>query len=234
MRVRTRRFPIAALGVAASLAVCHPAPARAEMVLSQVIVDLQPGTPAHDDIEVWNNGPDRMYVVAEPSEIRSPGLPDEKRLSDPDPAVTGLLVTPQRMVLEPGERRTLRVSAVVPRAAADRIYRVVVRPVAGPVSASATAIKVLIGYDVLVLFRPDRVAGDLTATRSGRSLSIHNGTNTAQELFDGTQCDPAGRNCQKLGATRLYAGATWQQELPYDTPVDYHVTAGRGTTNKRF
>lgn len=234
MRLQPSRTVGRALAAFIAIAACNPAPASAEMVLSQVIIDLQPGKPPHDDIEVWNSGGDRMYVVAEPSEIRSPGLPGEERVSDPDPTRTGLLVTPQRMVLEPGERRILRVSSIVPRAPADRIYRVVVKPVAGPLTADANAIKVLVGYDVLVLYRPQIVAGTLTATRTGHGLSIHNGTNTAQELFDGKQCDAAGQNCRKLAATRLYAGATWQQDLPYDTPVEYHVTAGRGTTTRRF
>jgi P pilus assembly chaperone PapD len=209
-------------------------PAHAEMVLSQVIVDLQPGKPSHDDIEVWNNGPERIYVAAQPSEVQSPGKPNEQRVSNPDPAVTGLLVTPQRLVLEPDERRVIRVSAVSPRAAVDRIYRVTVKPVAGAITSDSTALKVLIGYDVLVLYRPEKIAGEVTATRSGRKIVIRNDSNTAQELFEGRQCDTAGKNCKLLPATRLYSGATWERSLDYDTPVEYQVTWGTGAALKRF
>lgn len=200
--------------------------ARAELVLSQVIVDLQPEKPAHDDIEVLNSGDERMYVVAEPAEIASPGLPGEQRVSNPDPELLGLLVTPQRMVLEPGERKIIRISALKPRGTTERVYRVVIKPVAGAIAAETTAIKVLVGYDVLVLYRPDKIVGQLNGTRAGRSLTIRNDSNTAYELYDGSQCDPAGDHCRALGTNRLYPGATWEQTLPYETPVNYRATAG--------
>ena len=210
------------------------APARAEMVLSQVIVDLQPGKPSHDDIEVWNDGPERMYVVAEPAQIQSPGMPAERRVRIADPAVSGLLVTPQRMVFEPGQRRIMRVAALLPRDMSERIYRVTVKPVAGPVTAETTALKVLLGYDVLVLVRPQQIAGDVSATRNARKLTFRNGSNSAQEVFDGRQCDAAGKNCKTLPATRLYAGAQWTIDLSYDTPVEYRLTTGNGSSVKRF
>jgi P pilus assembly chaperone PapD len=155
-------------------------------------------------------------------------------VSNPDPAVSGLLVTPQRLVLEPGQRRVIRISAVAPHGEADRIYRVTIRPVAGDISANASALKILFGYDTLVLFRPARIVGEVTATRNGRQIIIRNDSNTAQELFEGRQCDDEGRNCKSLPATRLYAGASWEQTLEYDTPVEYQVSFGQGASSKRF
>lgn len=223
------------IAAAAILAwVTAPAPARAEMVLSQVIVDLQPEKPAHDDIEVSNDSDERIYVVAEPARIEAPGTPAERRVSIADPAISGLLVTPRRMVLEPGQRRIIRLAALLPRDMSERIYRVTVKPVAGPVSAEVTAIKVLLGYDVLVLVRPQRVAGDVTGIRSGRKLTFRNDSNTAQEIYDGRQCDAAGKDCKQLPATRLYAGAQWSVDLGYDTPAEYRLTSGNGSKVRRF
>ncbi len=210
------------------------APARADMVLSQVIVDLQPEKPNHDDIEVWNDGPERIFVVAEPSQVQSPGTPTERRVTIADPAISGLLVTPRRMVLEPGQRRIIRLAALLPRDMAERIYRVTVKPVAGPVTAEATALKILLGYDVLVLVRPQQIVGEVTGRRTGRRLAFRNESNTAQELFDGRQCDAAGKNCKALPSTRLYAGAQWNVELTYDTPVEYRLTSGNDSSVKRF
>jgi len=79
---------------------------------------------SHDDIEVWNIGPERTYIVAEPAEVVAPRTPDQQRVADPDPAVTGILVTPQRLVLEPDERWAFRGSAAVRRGDLDRIYPV--------------------------------------------------------------------------------------------------------------
>lgn len=208
--------------------------AQGGMVLSEVIVDFQPGKPTHEDIEVWNDGPDRIYVVVDPAEIDNPGTTQERRVSNPDPAVSGLLATPQRLVLEPDQRRVIRISAVSPRRAVDRIYRVTVKPVAGPISADASALKVLVGYDVLVLYRPQVPSGDVTASRIGRTLTIRNQSNTARELFGGKQCDTGGQNCKDLPAKRVYAGATWEQTLPYDRPVEYQITSGNGAVRKQF
>lgn len=223
-----------AMSAAAALLAASVVPAQAEIVLSQVIVDMQPSKPSHDDIEVWNDGPDRMYVVADASQIQAPGTPDERRVSIADPALSGLLVTPQRMVLEPGQRRIIRVAALLPRDMAERVYRVTVKPVAGPVTAETTALKVLLGYDVLVLVRPQQITGEVTGTRVARKLTFRNTSNTAREIYAGKQCDVAGKNCKTLPATRLYAGALWTVDLSYDTPVEYRLTSGNGSSVKRF
>ena len=221
-------------GIASLAAVLGASSAQAAMVLSEVIVDFQPGKPTHEDIEVWNDSSERLYVLVEPSEIEHPGTPQERRVSNPDPAISGLLATPQRLVLEPDQRRSIRLSAVSPRGAVDRIYRVTVKPVAGPISAETTALKVLVGYDVLVLYRPQTISGDVKAQRNGHTLTIRNEGNTARELFDGKQCDSSGQSCKTLPATRLYAGATWEQTVPYDTAVEYQVTSGNGAVKKQF
>lgn len=208
--------------------------AHAEMVLSQVIVDLVPGKPARDDIEVFNDGPERMYVAADLFEIRNPGTAQEQRVPATDPEASGLLITPQKLVLAPGERRTVRVAAVGDRPPKDRVFRVAIKPVAGPLSAEQSALKVFVGYDALVLLRPAQFIGNLAAERSGKTLTLVNGGNTSQELFDGRQCDSNGKDCRKLPAKRLYSGATWQLALPFDTPATYKAAIGPTVRKMRF
>jgi P pilus assembly chaperone PapD len=208
--------------------------ARAEMVLSQVIVDLLPGKPPREDIEVWNDGPERMYVSAEPFEIRAAGTPEETRVPAREPDESGILVAPQRLVLEPGERRTIRVAAIGERPASDRVYRVAIKPVAGSVSAAESALKVFVGYDALVLVRPETFTGDVVGERNGRTLVLRNAGNTAQELFDGRQCSADGQDCRPLPAKRLYPGATWQQTLPFATPATYKASIGPSIRDRRF
>ncbi|MBO9518903.1 MAG: hypothetical protein J7493_12615 [Porphyrobacter sp.] len=216
----------AALGVGSN--------AHAEMVLSQVIVDLQPGKPPREDIEVWNDGDERMYVLAEPFEIRGAGTPAEERIPAGVPEDSGILVSPQRLVLEPGERRTVRVASIGDRSAADRVFRVAIKPVAGPVTAETTALKVFVGYDTLVILRPDKFTGDVEGQRTGRTLRLVNSGNTAQELFDGKQCDAGGNNCQDLPAKRLYPGAVWEQTLPFETEVSYKSAIGPTIRGRQF
>jgi len=228
--MKTRTFIRASL--AAALALGAASLAQAEMVLSQVIVDLMPGKPLRDDIEVWNDSPERMYVAADPFEIRNPGTPQEQRIPAADPEQSGLLVAPQRLVLEPGERRLVRIAATGERPAADRIYRVAIKPVAGAITADRSALKILVGYDTLVLVRPAQFTGDVTGQRNGKILTLTNAGNTSQELFDGRQCDASGKDCRDLPAKRLYAGATWSQPVPFDTPVSYKASIG-GTVRQR-
>ena len=219
-----------ALGLALGAATA----ANADMVLSQVIVDLLPGKAPREDIEVFNDGPERIYVLAEPFEIQNPGQPTEQRVPVPQAESASLLVSPLRLVLEPGERRMIRVAAIGPRPASDRIYRVTIRPVAGAVESAQSALKVFVGYDTLVLVRPERVTGDVEGLRNGRTLVLRNAGNTAQEMFDGEQCDAAGANCQALPAKRIYPGASWEVPLPYDTPVTYHASVGPTVRERRF
>jgi P pilus assembly chaperone PapD len=228
--MKTRMLIRASL--AAVLALGATSLAQAEMVLSQVIVDLMPGKPLRDDIEVWNDSRERMYVAADPFEIRNPGTPQEQRVPAADPEQSGLLVAPQRLVLEPGERRLVRIAATGERPGADRIYRVSIKPVAGAVTADRSALKVLVGYDTLVLVRPAQFTGDVTGQRTGKTLTLTNAGNTSQELFDGRQCDASGKDCRDLPAKRLYAGATWSQPMPFDTPVSYKASIG-GTVRQR-
>lgn len=208
--------------------------ANAEMLLSQVIVDLVPGKPPRDDVEVFNDGAERLYVSVEPFEIRGAGTPNEQRTPARDPEQSGILVSPQKLVLSPGERRTVRIAAIGDRPVSDRIYRVAIRPVAGPISADASALKMFVGYDALVLLRPQTFRGDVVGERNGKILIMSNAGNTAQELFDGRQCDQAGKDCRSLPAKRLYAGAKWQQVLPFDTAVMYKTAVGSTIRERRF
>ena len=218
------------------LAVCAlalPVAARAELALSQLIVDLNPGAQQRADIEVWNNSEERAYVASEPSEIIEAGRPGETRQVEVDPEKRGLLVSPSRMILEPGQRRLIRIVAIGPRATHERVYRVTVKPVAGELSADESGLKLLIGYDVLVLLRAADAKPKLTGVRSGRRLTLRNEGDASVELLGGKHCDAAKR-CIELPGKRLYAGAEWSQDLSSDGPVDYTLVSAGQTSRKTF
>jgi P pilus assembly chaperone PapD len=230
MTLRAARFASVLL-VAAVLAL--PSAAHAEIVLSQLVVDLGSDQDRKADIEVWNNSEERAYVAAEPSEIVDAGKPGETRRTEADPEKRGLLVAPGRMILEPGQRRLIRLAPIGPRGDAERVYRVTVKPVAGALSAEETGLKLLIGYDVLVLLRPSAIRPALTATRSGRRLTVRNDGNASVELIDGRQC-ATKTACIELPGKRLYAGAEWTQDLPSDAPADYVVVSHGRSQRKSF
>jgi len=208
-------------------------PASAEIVLSQLVVDIAPGKAARGDIEIWNNDRERAYVVVEPNEVLGAGTPSERRVAERDPERLGLLVTPARMILEPGQRKLLRISTIGAPATRERVYRVTVKPTAGSVETNVTGLKLLIGYDVLVLVRPPADAPRLGARRDGNQLVIRNDGGASVELAAGKACR-AKTDCRDLPGKRLYAGAEWRVDAPAGTAVDYTVVTPAGTSRRTF
>lgn len=209
-------------------------PALAELVVSQLIVEFRPDGPRTADIEVFNNSDERSYTIVEPREVLNPGTPSEQRVASPDPAKLGLIASPARFILEPRQRRTLRIAAIATAPERERVYRVTVKPVTGDVSGSESGLKLLVGYDLLVLVRPPVVRSAVQAQRNGSRLTLTNNGNASVELAEGAQCDLTGKNCQPLPAKRLYAGASWIQDLPAPRGGKYQVRSAEGWSTLSF
>ena len=233
---RDQRRAIRAAGVAlgACVATFAAAPAPAELVVSQLIVDFKPGAPKTADIEIFNNGDERSYAVVEPRELLNPGTPGEERIATPDPLKLGLLASPARFSLEPKQRRTLRIAGIGAPGARERVYRVTVKPVTGEVAGSESGLKLLVGYDLLVLVRPAAIRTSIRPERKGSQLIITNEGNASVELAEGKQCDAGGKACRELPAKRLYAGASWAQELPSPAGGEYRVRSADGWSTLKF
>jgi hypothetical protein len=122
----------------------------------------------------------------------------------------------------------MRVAVIGAQADMEKVYRITVKPVTGPVTSDTTGLKLLVGYDLLVLVRPTAIRQDIGVARQGQKLVLTNRGNASVELADGKQCDQNGRDCKPLPSKRLYAGASWEQELPRTTPVEYQVGSAEG------
>jgi Mat/Ecp fimbriae periplasmic chaperone len=209
-------------------------PARAEMALSKVVVDFTSASPTRDDIEISNSGDDILYVSIEPAEIVNPGRPDQQRVANPNPKQLGLLISPNRLVLGPGERKVVRLSLLERPGERDRIYRVTIKPVVGEIVARQSALKLVVGYDVLVIARPRNARPLLNVSRRGNIVELRNLGNTNALLFKGRQCDEAAADCIELPSRRIYAGGVWQFELPATGPARFLVESDGGTTVETF
>ena len=207
--------------IAAGLAVVAATPAAAGLSVSPLILDFGPGQPSRGDVDVLNTGAERLYVVVEPARIDKPGLPGEHRTAEPDPEALGMLATPGRMILEPGQRKFLRLAVLQPPGDVDRVYRVTVKPVVGGVTGALTGLKLLVGYDMLVIQRPQAPHGEVTGQRDGDTLVLANAGNTNVELFRGRACPPQGAACADLPSQRLYPGATVRVAVPAGSRVQY-------------
>jgi P pilus assembly chaperone PapD len=208
--------------------------ARADLALSKVVVDFASARPTRDDIEISNSGNDILYVGVEPSEIVNPGRPDERRVADPNPRQLGLLVSPNRLVLGPGERKVVRLSLLDRPNDRDRIYRVTVKPVIGEIVATQSALKVVVGYDVLVIARPQNARPLLKVARNGSTVEFRNVGNTNALLFNGQQCNEQGTDCAELPSKRIYAGNAWQFELPTTGQGKFMIESEGGITVETF
>jgi P pilus assembly chaperone PapD len=219
------RASIAALlSIAVSLAVPLGS-AHGELILSQLVVELAPHERARADVEIWNSGTDRAFVAIDPREIIDPGTARESSRVDPDPEKLGLLVSPERVLLEPGQRRLLRIASLAPNNR-ERVYRVTVKPVVGQLSSDSSGLKVLVGYDVLVLVRPLEVKPHVSGTRSAGGLTLRNDGNVSVELVDGKACSGSNETCTELPGGRLYAGAEKTIEIRTGSRINYRLKVG--------
>lgn len=180
--------------------------ARAELLLSQLIVELAPDTRSRTDLEIVNTGPDRAFVTVEPREILNAGTEHEAHRQEADPEKLGLLVTPNRVVLEAGQRKLVRIAAIS-AGERERVYRVTVKPVLGKLTSSESGLKVLVGYDALVLVRPSKLAPHVSSQWSAGQLIVLNDGNVSVELVDGERCSMASKSCEPVPGGRLYVGA---------------------------
>ncbi len=201
-------------------------PASAQLSLSQLVVELGTGEGTSADVEILNTGPERAYVSVDPREILDPGTSAETPRSDPDPEKLGLLVSPARLILEPGQRRLLRIAALA-TSDRERVYRVTVKPVTGELKSDSSGLKVLIGYDMLVLVRPPKPNPHVSGNRQGSRLALRNDGNVSVELDDGKECDSAPDNCRSLPGGRLYAGAVKMIQINPNGRISYKMKVGR-------
>lgn len=200
-------------------------PASAQLAIDRLWVDFEPGTPNRADLIIRNESTDRYYITVSPVEVKDAGAADEQRVETADPEQLGLLVSPNRLVLDPGSMRAIRVVSLNTQVASDRVYRIRVTPQVGDIETEATSgdargmtVKLLTAYDILVTVRPNKPDANLVAVREAGDLVIRNQGNTNTLLFDGAAC-PAGSSsatpdaCEDLGARRLYAGNEWRIPL---------------------
>jgi P pilus assembly chaperone PapD len=206
----------------------------AELAVSQLIIELAPVGSRTADIEIYNDSDERSYVSVEPREIINAGLSIEKSFLTPDPEKLGLLVSPTRLVMEPRQRRRLRIATIGPVHDRERVYRVTVKPVAGEINGPESGLKLLVGYDLLVLVRPLNSKPGIQIRRSGSLLTIVNRSNASVELAEGTQCGPRADQCRQLPSKRLYPGASWQQPLPLLTAGQYRIRTTGGWSTIKF
>jgi P pilus assembly chaperone PapD len=213
-------------------------PALANLSINKLWVDFAEGQNERGDLVIRNDSEDRYYVSVSVTEIANPGTPEEEKITQIDPEKSGLLVTPNRMVLEPGAIRSIRLVSLNENLTEDRIYRVLVAPQVGRIKAEQSgedargiALKLLAAYDVLVVVRPSENNARIEAVRSAERVTLKNTGNSNILLTEGFICppdaveDPSTERCKTFESQRLYAGNIFEIDLP--SPTDMVVLKTR-------
>ncbi|MGI9274351.1 MAG: hypothetical protein ACR2PT_05780 [Endozoicomonas sp.] len=157
----------------------------------------------------------------------APGTKKETRVIVDDPSKIGLIATPNRVILPPGSRRLVRLVSLFPAESAERIFRVNFTPVAGEFEAEQSSVRLMIGYQALIIARPGKTVFDLQGERKGNTLTLTNKGNTNVYLDTVRQCqDKKLQDCSPLVENRLYPGNTWELELDGDGPVAFDAFDG--------
>lgn len=207
---------------------------QAAMLLDKAIVHFGPGAPNRQDVEIRNPDKEPMYIKVEILEVHNPGMKNEERKVVTNPKAAKFLVTPSKLVIPPGGRKSVRMLNIGQLPVdKDKVFRINLTPVTPDVEAKQMAIKVVVGYQLLVLIQPNTPKADIQATRVGKKLVLHNAGNTNVLLRSGSNCPhqappakPSSEGCVEMQSKRLYAGNTAEVELTYDTPVEYFMAIG--------
>lgn len=212
-----------------------PMAAHAEFSLSSMIIDFAGDAPRQQDIELSSRDDETLYLDTEVYEVKNPGAMQENRVKLDNPEDAGIIVSPRRAVLPAGARKNMRFIVVDTPKNKDRIFRVTVKPIVSGIEAkSKVALKVLVGYDAMVIARPENTKIKLVGEREGGRLTLTNKGNSNVLLQNGSQCSSIS-DCKPLDVTRLYAGQSWSTDLPAgDAPATYQVWDGVATKEYKF
>jgi P pilus assembly chaperone PapD len=210
---------------------------NADMVLNKSIIYFEPSEPNKQDIEIENVGTDPLYIKVEPKIVKQPGTDQQSREAYNDPIKAGLLVSPNKLVIPPGGRKLVRFVNLRPNPTEEHVYRVGISPVVGDLVDGQSGVKVVIGYEVLVLVHAVNAEPELVHVRSGKTLEIENKGNRNILLREGIQClnqQQNENNCDHIAGKRLYPGNKWNVELPHDMAVKFSLNTGLKNSVKIF
>ncbi len=211
--------------------------ASAALSLDRMIVYFDPDKTPRQDIIVSNPDPETLYLQTEIFEVRNPGSEDEDRVKITDPAKLKLLTTPNKAIIPPNGRKTVRLVSLEKPTDKELVYRVTFKPVVGDLEASQTAIKLLIAYQTLIFIRPDNPKYDVSAKQKGNQLVFTNKGNINAVLRNGQYCtSKKDDSCKSLSeTTRIYAGESWTLDIPSDAVrVKYGMFDGAFEKSQEF
>lgn len=209
--------------------------AHASMLVDRTILTFEPGAAPRHDVSITNPDNENLYIEVTVLDVANPGTEQETRTPVKDPESIGLVAAPRLLMIPAGGRRTVRLVNLNGHGDSERVYRVNITPVAPPIETKGMAIRVLIGYQVLVFVAPQKPQPNLVGRRKSNILTLENQGNVNLMLSDGQQCPTITLDsCAEITGRRLYPGNRYQIELPNNGPLFFRVTDGDASQMREF
>jgi len=199
-------------------------PSHADVQLSDFFVDLSEDSRVNA-IYAANQGDETLYLKITATEVIDPASTEPTIRDVKNPRELGLLVSPQRLVIQPGDEGRIRLVALA-EPQEDRFYKIAVEPVTGALETDGqVGVKIMVGYSAWAFIRPKGAEPIVSATRDGRMLTVMNSGATLARMTAGKQC--AGVICEQIDTFRVLAGQEKTIELPHaDRPASFKVRWG--------
>lgn len=206
----------------------------AQLAVDRIIVDFTEESPNRNDVQLINTSKtETLFVNVEVLEVTHPGTDKEKRVVADDPSKIGLVASPNRVILPPGNRRLVRLVNLFPTEGQERIFRVNFSPVVG--ETDQKGVKILVGYQALVIVRPEETVFNLIGKREGNTLTLTNNSNTNVYLSNIRQCvDKESEECTNYVENRLYPGNTWKLDLTGKGTLSFSADDGNDSHKMTF
>jgi len=204
-------------------------------------------------VAATGNAQFKIYLDLTVAEILNPETDQPQRVELDDPRETPVLVSPRQLLIAPGTRKRVRVILRDAPSDSDRIFRLAVKPYTGKAriesdgnDKTSSAIRVLVGYDLLLISRPNNKQPTVKVTRDDTSIVFRNEGNTNVLLRRIVQCDAGvdpkeatGEQCVEMQPNRLYAGETYKVSLPKtgnpeQFPVQVYQSVGLENSTSSF
>lgn len=213
-----------------------------QISVENVIVYFENNQNGKEDIFVRNLQDENGYVQINVTEIINPESKEPKRIEHKNIKESGLLVSPNKLVLEPqgkkGDNKAIRIANLNKNLDKERIYRIQVVPVIADfkLKEQTLGVKVLMGYEILTMVQPNNPVKSYDAKVEGNKFKISNTGNANILLHRGIQCkDDSKKECLELETKRVYAGGSFETNLPYgNQPITYHIQFGTNNEEKVF
>ena len=201
-----------------------PGAASAQLRVDRVVEILDLESRGRADFEFSNPSDGTMYLSTRVFEVPEPHLSMEM-VEFTDPRAAPLLASPREFVLGPEDSRLVRVFTTAPPGEVDRVYRVRVEPRADEIEPEASGVRVVLGYELLVIQPAAERRMDIDVQRSDTQLVITNNGNSFA-YFDQIHVCQDADPCANLGAHRVYAGERLELELPHGGEVRLRYSNG--------